>query len=36
MLGRQDAQQLDREILPEIRRAVKETNPEAYLVAENF
>ncbi|MEL7645659.1 MAG: alpha-amylase family glycosyl hydrolase [Anaerolineaceae bacterium] len=36
MLGRQDAQQLDREILPEIRAAVKETNPEAYLVAENF
>jgi len=36
MLGRQDKQQLDREILPEIRRAVKETNPQAYLVAENF
>ena len=36
MLGRQNEQQLDREILPEIRRAVKATNPQAYLVAENF
>jgi len=36
MLGRLDAQQLDKEIIPEIRRAVKETKPEAYLVAENF
>lgn len=36
MLGRQGAIQLGTEINQGIRRAVKETNPEAYLVGENF
>ncbi len=36
MLGRQGAIQLGVEINQGIRRAVKETNPEAYLVGENF
>lgn len=36
MLGRQGAIQLGIEINQGIRRAVKETNPSAYLVGENF
>lgn len=36
MLARNDADQLDAEVLPGIRKAVKTTNPGAYLVAENF
>lgn len=36
MLGRQNEQQLAQEVLPGIRQAVKETNPEAYLIGENF
>ncbi len=36
MLARSDAEQYDREVLPGIRQAVKETNPEAYIVGENF
>lgn len=36
MLGRQGAIQLGVEINQGIRQAVKETNPEAYLVGENF
>ena len=36
MLGRHDASQLDVELLPEIKAAVKTANPQAYLIAENF
>lgn len=36
MLGRQDEQQLDGEILPAIRRAVKEARADCYLIGENF
>ncbi|HSO27023.1 MAG TPA: alpha-amylase family glycosyl hydrolase, partial [Anaerolineales bacterium] len=36
MLGRQGADQLDVEVGQGIRRAVKEENPEAYLLGENF
>ena len=36
MLGRSGAHQMGDEVLREIRSAVKETNPSAYLVGENF
>jgi alpha-glucosidase len=36
MLARQGASQLNVEISQGIRRAVKETNPQAYLIGENF
>lgn len=36
MLGRQGDMQIGTEIVEEIRQAVKETNPEAYLLGENF
>ena len=36
MLGRYDEQQLDAELLPAIRKAVKKTNPQSYLIGENF
>lgn len=36
MLGRQGETQLGHEVVREIRKAVKETNTKAYLVAENF
>ncbi len=36
MLGRQGHIQLQREVIQGIRRAVKETRPDAYLMAENF
>ena len=36
MLGRYDEQQLDRDVLPAIRRTVKRTNPQSYLMGENF
>lgn len=36
MLARQGAEQLGLEVGREIRRAVKETNPQAYLLGENF
>ncbi len=36
MLGRQGATQIGSEIAGGIRRAVKETRPDAYLMAENF
>ncbi|MFH1446267.1 MAG: glycoside hydrolase family 13 protein [Chloroflexota bacterium] len=36
MLGRMDADQLAEEIVPEIRKAVKATCPDAYLLAESF
>ena len=36
MLGRQGATQLGLEISQGIRRAVKDTNPDAYLIGENF
>lgn len=36
MLGRQGASQLGPQINQAIRRAVKETNPDAYLLGENF
>ena len=36
MLGRQGATQIGDEIAQDIRRAVKETRPDAYLMAENF
>ncbi|HQM65913.1 MAG TPA: alpha-amylase family glycosyl hydrolase, partial [Anaerolineaceae bacterium] len=36
MLARQNDQQLGHTIIPQIRQAVKQTKPEAYLMAENF
>ncbi len=36
MLGRHDDSQLDAEVLPEMRNAVKQANPQAYLIGENF
>jgi len=36
MLGRYDEQQLDRDVLPAIRKTVKRTNPQSYLMGENF
>lgn len=36
MLGRQGATQLGAEIAQGIRQAVKDTNPESYLIGENF
>ena len=36
MLGRRDAEQMDGEIIPSIRKAVKATNPDTYIVGENF
>jgi len=36
MLGRLDEQQLDGEVLPAIRKTVKATNPQSYLMGENF
>lgn len=36
MLGRYNEHQLDAELLPAIRRAVKKTNPQSYLMGENF
>ncbi len=36
MLGRHDADQLDGEVLPAIRRAVKGASDESYLIGENF
>ena len=36
MLGRFDEQQLDNEVLPQIRKAVKRANPDSYLIGENF
>lgn len=36
MLGRHDADQLDGEVLPAIRRAVKGASAESYLIGENF
>ena len=36
MLGRYDEQQLDRDVLPAIRKTVKRTNPQSYLIGENF
>jgi len=36
MLARQNGEQLAETILPQIRQAVKQTKPEAYLMAENF
>ncbi len=36
MLGRQGAQQMNQEVIREIRRAVKETRPDSYLIGENF
>lgn len=36
MLGRQGATQIGTEVAQGIRRAVKETNPDAYLMGENF
>lgn len=36
MLGRYDADQLDGEILPAIRKTVKDAEPESYLIGENF
>ncbi len=36
MLGRHDADQLDGEVLPAIRRAVKRASAESYLIGENF
>jgi alpha-glucosidase len=36
MLARQNDQQLGHTIIPQIRQSVKQTKPEAYLMAENF
>ena len=36
MLGRQGETQIGREVVQGIRRAVKETRPDAYLIGENF
>jgi len=36
MLGRRDADQVAHEVIPEIRKAVKDVNQDAYLVDENF
>jgi len=36
MLARQNDQQLGHMIIPQIRQAVKQTKPKAYLMAENF
>lgn len=36
MLGRYDEQQLDQDVLPAIRKTVKRTNPQSYLMGENF
>lgn len=36
MLGRQGVTQIGQEVATGIRRAVKETNPDAYLMGENF
>lgn len=36
MLGRYNEQQLDRDVLPAIRKTVKRTNPQSYLMGENF
>ncbi|MBP7212603.1 MAG: hypothetical protein KBA03_00040 [Anaerolineaceae bacterium] len=36
MLGRLDEQQLDGEVLPAIRKTVKATKPQSYLMGENF
>lgn len=36
MLGRYNEQQLDRDVLPAIRKTVKRTNPQSYLIGENF
>ena len=36
MLGRLDEQQLDREVLPAIRKIVKATKSQSYLMGENF
>ncbi len=36
MLGRRDAEQMDGEVIPAIRKSVKTTNPDAYIVGENF
>jgi alpha-glucosidase len=36
MLGRRDADQVAHEVIPEIRKAVKDVNQDAYLVGENF
>lgn len=36
MLGRYDEHQLDKEILPAIRKTVKQTSPKSYLIGENF
>ncbi len=36
MLGRYNEQQLDQDVLPAIRKTVKRTNPQSYLMGENF
>jgi alpha-glucosidase len=36
MLGRYDEQQLDQDVLPAIRKTVKRSNPQSYLMGENF
>lgn len=36
MLGRYNEHQLDAELLPAIRKAVKRVNPQSYLMGENF
>jgi alpha-glucosidase len=36
MLGRYNEHQLDAELLPAIRKAVKRVNPQSYLIGENF